>query len=46
MKLKKLSAAMATTFALAATTMFGASAQAQVSGDVIKIGATELQVQA
>jgi len=38
MKLKKLSAAMATTFALAATTMFGASAQAQVSGDVIKIG--------
>ena len=34
MKLKKLSAACA----LAATTMFGASAQAQVSGDVIKIG--------
>ena len=34
MKLKKLSAASA----LAATTMFGASAQAQVSGDVIKIG--------
>ena len=34
MKLKKLSAACA----LAATTLFGASAQAQVSGDVIKIG--------
>jgi branched-chain amino acid transport system substrate-binding protein len=34
MKLKKLSAACA----LAAATMFGASAQAQVSGDVIKIG--------
>jgi branched-chain amino acid transport system substrate-binding protein len=34
MKLKKLTAACA----LAATTMFGASAQAQVSGDVIKIG--------
>ncbi len=34
MKLKKLSAACA----LAVTTMFGASAQAQVSGDVIKIG--------
>jgi len=34
MKLKKLSAACA----LAATTMFGASAQAQVSGDVVKIG--------
>lgn len=34
MKLKKLSAACV----LAATTMFGASAQAQVSGDVIKIG--------
>lgn len=38
MKLKKLSAALSTTLALAATTMFGASAQAQVSGDVIKIG--------
>ena len=38
MKLKKLSAAVSTAFALAATTMFGASAQAQVSGDVIKIG--------
>ena len=34
MKLKKLTAACA----LAATTMCGASAQAQVSGDVIKIG--------
>jgi len=34
MKLKKLSAACA----LAITAMFGASAQAQVSGDVIKIG--------
>ena len=34
MKLKKLSAACA----LATTMMFGASAQAQVSGDVIKIG--------
>jgi len=34
MKLKKLSAACA----LAATTMFGASAQAQVSGEAIKIG--------
>ena len=38
MKLKKLSACLSTAFALAATTMFGASAQAQVSGDVIKIG--------
>lgn len=38
MKLKKLSTALSTTLALAATTMFGASAQAQVSGDVIKIG--------
>ena len=34
MKLKKLSAACA----IAATTMLGASAQAQISGDVIKIG--------
>ena len=34
MKLKKISAACA----IAATTMFGASAQAQISGDVIKIG--------
>jgi len=34
MKLKKLTAACA----VAATTMFGASAQAQISGDVIKIG--------
>ena len=34
MKLKTISAACA----LAATTMFGASAQAQVSGDVIRIG--------
>ena len=34
MKLKKLSAACA----LAATTMFGASAHAQISGDVIRIG--------
>jgi branched-chain amino acid transport system substrate-binding protein len=34
MKLKKLTAACA----LAATTMFGASAQAQISGDVIRIG--------
>ena len=34
MKLKKLSAACA----LATTMMFGVSAQAQVSGDVIKIG--------
>ncbi len=34
MKLKKLSVACA----LAATTMFGVNAQAQVSGDVIKIG--------
>lgn len=38
MKLKKLSAALSTAFALAVSTMFGASAQAQVSGDVIKIG--------
>ena len=38
MKLKKLSAALSTSFALAATAMFGASAHAQVSGDVIKIG--------
>ncbi len=34
MKLKQLTAACA----LAATTMFGSSAQAQISGDVIKIG--------
>jgi len=38
MKLKKLSAALATTFVLATTTLFGTSAQAQVSGDVIRIG--------
>ncbi|MGH8796631.1 MAG: ABC transporter substrate-binding protein, partial [Caldimonas sp.] len=34
MKLKKISAACA----IAATTLFGASAHAQVSGDVIRIG--------